>query len=243
MSNNFLTSKEGEATMAVDQTLATDASQEATEASANTTATTQAERTYTQRELDDMMARTRASVQKKVMSKYEELGDPDELRSIVEQHRKQQTEQQVKRGEFDKILQDLASKKDAEIQKRDRIIEEFRLNTPIVDAAAKFRAVNPEQVKALVRDRIRLNQDGEPEVVDKEGKVRYDDSGRPLTVDSYVQEWLQSNPHFIQPTPSTSATRSSVAATREKLDITKLDMKRPEDRKIYAEYRKSAGIA
>lgn len=228
--------------MAVEQTLATDANQEATEASAQA-ATTQAEKLYTQKELDDMMARTRSSVQKKLASKYEDLGDPDELREIVSQHRKQQQDQQVKRGEFDKILQELASKKDAEIQKRDRIIEEFRLNTPVIDAAARHRAINPEQVKALVRNNIRLNQDGEPEVVDREGKVRYDDSGRPLTVESYVQEWLQANPHFIQPTPATTATRSSVAAARDKLDVTKLDMKNPEHRKIYAEFRKSAGIA
>ena len=74
---------------------------------------TQAEKTYSQKELDDMMARTRASVQKKIMSKYEDLGDPDELREIVSNYRKSQQDQQVKRGEFDKVLQDLAAKKDA----------------------------------------------------------------------------------------------------------------------------------
>ena len=215
---------------------------EATEASnVDNTTQTQAERTYTQREVDDMLAKTKGVITKKIASKYEDLGDPDELRNIVSQYQKQQQEQQIKRGEFDKILQELASKKDQEIQKRDKLIEEFRLNTPILDAAARLRSVNPEQVKALVRSSVRLNQDGEPEVVDKEGKVRYDDSGRPLSVDSYVQEFLAQNPHFVSATPSTTTARSSVSTKTAKVDITKLDMNDPEQRAIYKEYRKTLG--
>lgn len=218
--------------MTVEQTLA---DTEATEASTQTQ--TQAERTYTQKELDDMMARTRASVQKKIVSKYEDLGDPDELREIVSNYRKNQQDQQVKRGEFDKVLQDLASKKDAEIQKRDRIIEEFKVNTPIIDAAAKHRSINPEQVKSLLRSNVRLNADGEVEVVDKDGKVRYDDNGRLLSVDNFVQEFLQQNPHFIQSTPSTTATRSNVNGINEPIDMSKLDMRNPQHREIYAASR------
>lgn len=137
----------------------------------------------------------------------------------------------------------MASKKDAEIQKRDRVIEEFKLNSPILDAAARFRAVAPDQVKALVRNNVRLNQDGEPEVVDHEGKVRYADNGRPLSVDAYVQEFLSQNPHFVSATPSTTTTRSAVGTkTTSKLDITKLDMNKPEDRAIYKEYRAAQGL-
>lgn len=200
------------------------------------------ERTYTQKEVDDMMARTKSSVMKKVSSRFEDLGDPEELREIVTQYRKQQTEQQVKRGEFDRVLQELAAKKDAEIQKRDRIIEAYKVETPIMDAAARFRAVNPEQVKALVRNYVRLNGEGEVEVVDDKGGVRYDDSGKPVSVDNFVQTWLQSNPHFVQPTPSTSATKSNVGFTADKVDFNKLDMKNPEHRKLYAEAKKSGRI-
>ena len=215
---------------------------EATEAS--TEQQTQAEKFYTQKEVDDMMARTKTAVMKKVASKYEDLGDPDQIREILTQHQKREQEQAMKRGEFDKVMQELASKKDAEIQKRDRIIESFKLETPVIDAAARYRAVNPEQVKALIRNNLRLGAEGEVEVLDREGKVRYDDSGRPLSVDSFVQAWLQENPHFVQATPSTTSSRSNVAGTTGgKLDITKLDMKNPEHRKQYAEYRKTAGIA
>jgi hypothetical protein len=200
----------------------------------------QAEKTYSQKEVDDMMAKTKSAVMKKVSSKYEDLGDPDELRNIVSQYQKTQQEQQLKRGEFDKIIQDLAQRKDAEIQKRDKIIESFKLETPIIDAAARYKAVNPDQVKALIRNNLRLNQDGEVEVLDDKGSVRYDDSGRPVSVDSFVQTWLQSNPHFVSATPSTTNTRSNInGSSSTKLDINSLDMKNPEHRRLYAETRKS----
>lgn len=205
--------------------------------------TNQATKTFSQEEVNAILAKTKSQLEKKFASRYEDLGDPEELRNIVATHQKAQQEQQLKRGEFDRVMQELASKKDAEIQKRDRIIESFKLETPVIDAAARYRAVNPEQVKALIRNNLRLGAEGEVEVLDREGKVRYDDSGRPLSVDSFVQTWLQENPHFVQATPSTTSSRSNVAGTTGgKLDITKLDMKNPEHRKQYAEYRKTAGI-
>jgi hypothetical protein len=204
----------------------------------------QAVKTYTQKEVDDMMAKTKTAVTKKLTSKYEDLGDPDELRNIVSSFRTQQQELEVKRGNFDKVIQELATKKDAEIQKRDKVIESFKVETPIIEAASRFRAVAPEQVKALIRSNVRLNQDGEVEVLDDKGQARYDDSGRLLSVDSYVQEFLSKNPHFVSAAPATTNTRSNVTgSTMKKVDMTKLDMKNPADRKIYAEYRKTAGLA
>ena len=164
---------------------------EATEASpSNPAESTQAPKTYTQKEVDDMMARTKTAITKKVASRYEDLGDPEHIRQVLDQHSKREQDLALKRGEFEKVLQEKLSQRDTEIQKRDRIIEEFKLNSPLLDAAARHRSVNPDQVKALIRDRVRLGQDGEVEVLDLEGKVRYDDSGRLLSVDSYVQEFL-----------------------------------------------------
>jgi hypothetical protein len=205
---------------------------------------TQAVKTYTQKEVDDMMAKTKTAVTKKLTSKYEDLGDPDELRNIVSSFRTQQQELEVKRGNFDKVIQELATKKDAEIQKRDRVIESFKVETPIIEAASRFRAVAPDQVKALIRSNVRLNQDGEVEVLDDKGQARYDDSGHLLSVDSYVQEFLSKNPHFVSAAPATTNTRSNVSgSTMKKVDIKNLDMKNPDHRKIYAEYRKKSGIA
>jgi hypothetical protein len=203
----------------------------------------QANKTYTQEEVDNMMARMKGSLQKKLLKPYEDLGDPDELRSIKTEWEKKQQEQQIKRGEFEKTLQELAAKKDAEIQKRDSVIKEYKVNVPILSAAAKFNAVNAEQVKALLAQNVRLNANGDVEVVDEKGSVRYNDRGEPIAVEELVRGFLDSNPHFKMASPSTTNTRSNISSgSAEKLDVSKLDMRNPEHRKIYAEYRKKNGF-
>lgn len=216
----------------------------ATDATGDTENQVQATKTYTQEEFDRHMAGLKASLTKKILKPYEDLGDPDELRALREEATRRQQEQQIKRGEFEKTLQELAAKKDAEIQKRDGVIKEYKVNTPLLSAAAQYRAVNAEQVKALLTPHVRLNQDGEVEVVDTKGSVRYNDAGEPLGVQDLVREFLDSNPHFVQANPATTHTKSAVSTSGQgRLDISKLDMKNPEHRKVYAEYRKANGIA
>jgi len=217
---------------------ATDAATEQTENQA------QATKTYSQDEVDGMMARMKGSLQKKLLKPWEDLGDPDELRSIKTDWEKKQQEQQVKKGEFEKVLQDLAAKKDAEISKRDSIIKEYKVNSPLLSAAAKYRAVNADQVKALLSPNVRLNGEGEVEVVAQDGTVRYSDSGAALQVDDLVREFLDSNPHFVSASPATTNTKSNISVGNpQKIDITKLDMKNPEHRALYKQYRKDTGIA
>jgi hypothetical protein len=202
-----------------------------------------ATKTYTQEEVNNMMARMKGSLEKKLLKPYEDLGDPEELRSLRTEAEKRAQEQQIKRGEFEKTLQEMAAKKDAEIQKRDSVIKEYKINTPLLSAAAQFRAVNAEQVKALLSQNVRLNQEGEVEVVDAKGSVRYNDAGEPLGVNDLVREFLDSNPHFVQSTPATTNTKSSVnAPVAGQLDISKLDMKNPEHRKIYSEAKAKGRI-
>jgi hypothetical protein len=118
-----------------DNTLVNDT---ATDATGETENQAQATKTYSQEEVDNMMARMKGSLQKKLLKPYEDLGDVEELRSIKTEWEKKQQEQQIKRGEFEKTLQEMAAKKDAEIQKRDSVIKEYKVNTPLVSAAAKY---------------------------------------------------------------------------------------------------------
>jgi hypothetical protein len=202
----------------------------------------QATKSYTQQEVDNMMARMKGSLEKKLLKPYADLGDPEELRTLRTEAEKRTQEQQLKRGEFEKTLQEMAAKKDAEIFKRDSIIKEYKVNTPLLSAAANYKAVAPEQVKALLANQVRLNEDGEVEVVDTKGGVRYTDKGSPLGVDDLVREFLDSNPHFKSATPATTNTKSNVSSgANGKLDLTSLDMKNPEHRKVYAEHRKASG--
>lgn len=232
--------REGKVTM-TDTNIGTNNATDAAELDSENQVT--ATKTYSQQEVDNMMARMKGSLEKKLLKPYQDLGDPDELRSLREEATKRQTEQQIKRGEFEKTLQDLAAKKDAEIQKRDSIIKEYKVNSPLISAAAKFRAVAPDQVKALLANSVRLNGDGEVEVVDEKGSVRYNDTGSPIQVEDLVSEFLLSNPHFVQATPTTTNTMTSHGAgSTNNVDLSKLDMRKPEHRKIYAEAKAKGKI-
>lgn len=215
-----------------------DTTTEATDAQDEQSQSQAATKTYTQEEFDRHMAGLKSSLQKKYDKIFSELGDLDELRQLKTQAESKKMEDAKKRGEFDKVIQDLAAKKDAEIQKRDMIITEYKVNTPILSAAAQFGAVNAEQVRQLLSQNVRLNADGEVEVVDTSGSVRYTDSGKPLGVSDLVQEFLNSNPHFKAATPTTTNTKTNISQTAgAKIDISKLDMRNPEHRKVYAQSR------
>jgi hypothetical protein len=138
-------------------------------------------------------------------------------------------------------MQELAAKKDSEISKRDQIIKEYKINTPLVSAAAQLKSVNPDQVRALLQPNVRLNADGEVEIVDAKGTVRYNDKGVAFTVEDLVKEFLTVNPHFASPTPATTNTQSSFNAVGNgAIDLSKLDMSNPQHRKIYAEAKAKA---
>lgn len=222
------------------ETLATDATDVSTN---NNQAEAETTKTYTQQEVDNMMARMKGSLSKKLLKPYEELGDPEELRQLKTEAEAKAQAEAIKRGEFEKTLQELAAKKDAEIRKRDSLITEYKVNTPIVDAAARYKAVAPDQVKNLLANSVRLGETGEVEVVGPDGAVRYTDDGKPLTVDSLVREFLDKNPHFVQATPATSNSNSNVLGkTMEKFDLSKLDLTSAEDRLKYAEAKKQGII-
>lgn len=196
-------------------------------------------KTYSQEEFDNHMARMRKSIESKYERQFQELGDIEELRTLKTEAEKRKQEEQIKRGEFEKTLQELAAKKDAEIQRRDQIITEYKVNSPLLDAAAKHKAVAPEQVKALLSNRVRLGESGEVEVLDNEGNVRYDDSGKLLSVDTFVKEFLDTNPHFVSAGAANTNTRSTVSPqqTGSGFDLNSLDLTKPEHRRMYKEAR------
>jgi len=196
-------------------------------------------KTYTEAEFNNHMAGLKKSLTAKFEKQISELGDLEELKQMRVNAEKQKQEEAIKRGEFETILKDMAAKKDAEIAEKNKIIEEYTVNTPLLNAAAQYKAVNPQQVVQLIRNQVRLGENGQAEVVDGSGVARYDDQGNALSVDNLVQEFLSANPHFVAAAPSTTNTKSAVAgATLEGFDLEKLDLSKASDRAIYGEARR-----
>jgi hypothetical protein len=198
-----------------------------------------AEKTYTQEEFDRHMSGMRKSIENKFAKQFEDLGDLNDLRQLKADAAKAQEAEAIKRGEFEKILQEKSAKWESEVQKRDAIIKEYKIDAPLLNAAASHRSVNPEQVKALLKSNVTLGENGETLVTDATGTVKYNDQGQPLSVDDLVKDFLNANPHFVQPTPSSTNTKSSVEGSTTDFDISKLDMANPEHRKQYAAWKAS----
>lgn len=193
---------------------------------------------YSQEDFDRHMSGLRKSLTDKFEKQFADLGDINELRALKATAEKQKQDEAIKAGQFEDLMKDLAQKKDAEITKRDNIIREYRIDAPLMNAAAKHRSVNPEQVKSLLKNQITLGEDGDVFVTDANGVVKYKDDGSKFGVDDLVETFLQANPHFKQPTPASTGSKSSVElGNNSEFSLDALDMKNPEHRKRYAKAR------
>lgn len=215
-------------------------SNEGTTTSTTNTTSEGVAKTFTQEEVNEIVQRRLAQVQKK----FGEV-DLEEYRQLKELKTKQEQANLLKREKFDEVLQQVKSASDAQIQKLKQELHAIKVDGSLISAASAKKSVAPDKVAALLKSSVRLADDGSVEVLDDKGQARYNPlTAAPLTVEELVDEFLQANPFFVQAGPSGTGSQSNRQSSTDigVLDITKLDMKKPEDRKIYAEYRKKAGI-
>tara|TARA_R100001594_G_scaffold25118_2_gene49216 strand:- start:732 stop:1460 length:729 start_codon:yes stop_codon:yes gene_type:complete len=199
-------------------------------------------KTFTQDEFNDAMASVRKKTEASVLKKYSGV-DVSKYRDLLQKEEDSILEEQKKRGEFEKILKDTAEKKDQRIAQLHNQLNSIKVDDALLQASSKYKAINPAQVVQLIKSQVKLNDTGDVEVVDKNGTPRYAESGELLTVDNLVKEFLDTNPHFISAGPSGSGAKSNTQTEGIKpVDISKLDMKDPAQRQVYAEYRKKQGI-
>jgi hypothetical protein len=200
---------------------------------------------FTQADIDKVVSDRVARVKRQYDKKYENV-NIDTYHELVE---RQETEKQNKlkaKGEFEQLLKAQADKKDEQISQLLNTVKTIKVDGNLLDTASKQKAVNPQQVAVLLKDQVQITESGDVEIVDPKTKqVRYNEKGEHFGVSELVGEFLQQHPHFLSATPSGAGTQSKIgdAGSGEKLDISKLDMNNPEDRKVYSEYRKKVGIS
>lgn len=202
-------------------------------------------KTFTQADLDKVVADRVSRERRKYEKKYEGV-DLEQYSELVQKAEKEQQDKLKAKGEFEKILKETVEKKDSQIDALLGQVRTIKIDGALLDTASRNKAVNPQQVATLLRSQVKLNDAGDVEIVDpKTGQTRYSDAGEHLSVDSLVQEFLTANPHFVSATPSGAGTTSKIgdAGASKSLDITKLDMRNPDHRKLYAAYRKDKGIS
>ncbi len=176
-------------------------------------------KTFTQDELNAIVAKRLSQAQKK----YEDI-NVDEYRQLKTAKEQQEEEQMMKRQEFDKVLKQTAEKKDSEINKLRSELKSVRVDGALVNAASKHKATNPEHVAKLLRDSVKLDESGNPVVLDGAGEIRYNvDTGEPVGIDDIVAEFINSNPYFkAAGKPGSNSSSNTTSRVEQELDLTAL---------------------
>ena len=183
-----------------------------TEATENTT---QEVKTFSQEELDRIVA-DRVQREKRKLDKKLEGIDLEEARQLMLERDQATIERQKEKGEFESILKQTVEKKDMEISQYKQRLESTLIDGSLLSAASKYNAVEPNQVAQLLRSSLKLSDDGSVEVLDSNGTVRYNEKADPLSVDEVVGDFLTANPHFVRATPSGAGTLGNAGGSTQK---------------------------
>jgi len=200
----------------------------------------QAEKAFSQEDVDRIIQNRLKQVEKK----YENI-DIEEYNSMKIKQAEAEKANMIKREQFEELLQKQKSEYDTKLNSLQGELHKTKVDGALLEAASRHKAVNPTHISNLMKNQVKLGENGTVEVLDEAGNVRYNtETAEPVSVDEAVKEFITQNTYLRSAVPSgagTGATKGKSASGEVKIDT--LDMKKPEDRKIYAEYRKKAGIA
>jgi len=172
-------------------------------------------KTFTQEELDRIVADRVAREQRKFDKRLSGV-DLDEAKDLLAKKEAAELERQKERGEFDKVLKQTVEKKDMEIQSYKSKLQQTLVDGAILGAASNNNAVNPTQVSQLLKTNTRLSDDGNVEVLDDNGTPRYNDSGDLLSVNEMVAEFLTVNPHMVKASQGGTGSMGNAGGSTQK---------------------------
>lgn len=207
-------------------------------------AESQERKAFTQDEVDRIVQERLGRERTKMLKRYEGV-DVDQYQQLLTEKQQREQEEQVKRGEFEKILSNTVQKKDTVISQLQQELTAIKVDGSLLNAASQHRAVNPQQVARLLKDNIRLTESGDVEVIDEAGHVRYTDDGTTMTVEQLVSGFLKENTHFVNAGPGGTGSVSKVASANGNVNvptIANLNMNSAADRQQFRDLMKSKGI-
>lgn len=196
-------------------------------------------KSFTEDQVEAIVQRRLERERSKVSKQLDGI-DLNEAKQLLAEKKQKEQELALQRGEFEKVMKETVSKKDEEITKLVSELQKVRIDEQLVNTASSLKAINPNEVKALLRNSLKLNDSGSVEVIGENGTPRYNSKGEPMSVQDFVGEYLNNNPHHLAATPSGTGSQSGIGGdTPKPLSLGDLDMNNPEHRKIYKEMRKS----
>ena len=126
-------------------------------------------------------------------------------RKALEQH-KREVERRKKEEESHRKGLQVAQE---ENEKLVRTISELKVDKALISASSSNNAVNPNQVRHLLKDRVRLGEDLEPIVLDEKGERQLNQNGEFMTVEEQVSLFLAQNPHLVKASPAKGGSGST----------------------------------
>lgn len=213
--------------------------EEATEAATEVEnqVTTEASKSFSQEQLDKIVEDRLAKQRRALENKYKGV-DVDHYRQLTAEQEQKKLEAQKARGEFETVLKETVAKKDSAIEQLRSELTSVKVDGALLSAANRSGAINAEQVVALLKNQIRLGEDGNVEITDGNGQPKYTDSGDPYSVDALVDDFINANPHFKPATPGGAGSQSNLTPNKVgKVNLADLDMNNPAHRKIYQEHK------
>ena len=176
---------------------------------------TETEKTFTQSDVERLIEQRLMRERKKYEKKLEGV-DIDEAKRLLEEKQAAEIERQKEKGEFESVLKQLAEKKDQQINALNAKLHETLVDGALLQAASKNNAVSPDQVVALLKNKVKLADDGSVEVLDDSGSVRYTDDGTPMQVNTLVSDFLTANPHFVRASSGGTGSQGAAGGSTQK---------------------------
>lgn len=174
-----------------------------------------ASKTFTQADVDKILEQ-RLARERKRFEKMTEGVDIDEAKRVLAEREQAELERQKERGEFENVLKKTVEKKDQMIQSLSAKLQQIQVDGALLNAASTKNAVSPEQVAALLKGQTRLSDDGQVEIIDKNGSIRYNDNGELLSVNELMAEFLTANPHFVRASSGGAGSSGNAGGSTQK---------------------------
>ena len=191
-----------------------------------------------QSELDKIIEKRLARERAKIEKRFSGI-DPDEARKLLDEKEKRELEMKKERGEFETVLKETVTKKDAIIAQQKAELKAVRIDDELLKEASNQQAIKPQQVVNLLKNKVQLSEDGKAEIIGDNKLPIFNDKAEPMSIKEYVEQYLNDNPHFKVASPSGAGSKSSVGGdTPKPLNLAELNMNNPEDKARYMEYRK-----
>lgn len=138
------------------------------------------------------------------MTKFDGL-DPEKYTEAMGRLKKIEEDDHKKSGDWDVLREKLNKEHATSLEKANGTTEiwkekyrELAINKNLIAAAARHKAIDPEEVALLTRGRITMDDDGVVSTMNATGEKMTGDDGKPTKIDDFVGDWLKGKAHLVQ---------------------------------------------